>query len=583
MTGPKTWTILAAVAVMAMTMAAYVPAMGGGFVWDDDSYVTANAVLRAGDGLQRIWLDRTATPQYYPLVFSTFWAEYRLWELSPLGYHLVNAVLHGLGAVLLWLVLRRLSVPGAWAAAAIFALHPVQVESVAWITERKNVLSGVFYLGAGLAYLRFCGLGASPAGGLRDWRFYPPALLLFACALLSKSVTCSLPAAILLVVWWKRGSLGWRDVVPLVPMFVLGAALAANTVWMERHHVGAAGPEWALPFAHRWLIAGRAVWFYAAKLLWPAQLTFIYPRWEVDAGCWWQWGFPVSAGAVVAALWLARHRLGRGPLVAVLFFGGTLVPALGFIDIFPFRYSFVADHFQYLASAGLIALPVALAATVLGWAGRSSPAGVESGGAWSARKLVGVVLTGGAFGVLGVLTWNQGQAYRAPDALWRDTLAKNPSAWIAHAHLARSCEERGQVRQALDHYARAVALAPGSVEVRGGLGVLLLRLGRVAEAVEHLVEAKRLRPDLAAVRHNLAGARVRQGRVDEAMAELGEALRLEPSPDRHFLLGNLLSRQGRLEEAIAEYRAALRMAPNHGGAARGLTAATAKRAEAGGS
>ncbi len=144
-----------------------------------------------------------------------------------------------------------------------------------------------------------------------------------------------------------------------LPFFVAGAALALVTSWLERTHVGASGPDWALSVLDRCLIAGRALWFYAGKLLWPANLTFIYPRWQVDPGVWWQWLFPLMAVAMVTILWSLRERIGRGPLVAVLFFAGTLFPALGFANVYPMRYSFVADHFQYLASAGLIALAAA--------------------------------------------------------------------------------------------------------------------------------------------------------------------------------------------------------------------------------
>ena len=240
------------------------PALRGGFTWDDDAYVTNNITLRSAPGLSRIWGQLTATPQYYPLVFTSFWLEYHLWGLNPLGYHIVNVLLHTLAAMLLWRVLVRLQVPGAWLAAGIFALHPVAVESVAWVTERKNVLSAVFYFAAALAYLRWQERETSDRGANAH---YFLSLTLFICALFSKTVTASLPAALLLVMWWKRGRVAGRDVRPLVPFFVAGAALALVTAWLERTHVGASGPDWALSFLDRCLIAGRALWFYAGKLL----------------------------------------------------------------------------------------------------------------------------------------------------------------------------------------------------------------------------------------------------------------------------------------------------------------------------
>jgi hypothetical protein len=263
---------------------AYLPATRGDFIWDDDAYVQNNETLRSGDGLRRIWLEIGATDQYYPLVHTTFWLEYRVWQLSPAGYRGVNILLHVVSVVLLWRLLRRLSVPGAWVAAALFGLHPVHVESVAWITERKNVLSGVFYLAAAFLYLRSAlptgdrpgdrpprrGVAGEGAGGGVPRPVYVASLLLFACALLSKTVTASLPAALLLVLWWKRGRIGWGDARSLLPFFALGVALGSITIWMERHEVGAVGPEWDLSPVERLLIAGRALWFTPSPSSIPA-------------------------------------------------------------------------------------------------------------------------------------------------------------------------------------------------------------------------------------------------------------------------------------------------------------------------
>ncbi|MHC4081279.1 MAG: hypothetical protein ACYSU2_08170, partial [Planctomycetota bacterium] len=299
--------VSAAALLVLMTLAAYWPATSCGYIWDDDDYVHQNVLLRSTGGLGEIWLDVGATPQYYPLVHTSYWLEYRLWEDDPRGYHVVNILLHALGAVLLWRVLKRLGVPGAWVAAAVFALHPVHVESVAWITERKNVLSGVFYLGSALLYLRF----TLRTGEDRPSRWlYAGALALFVCALLSKTVACSLPAALLLVLWWKRGHIGWQDARLLAPFFALGVAFGLLTIWMEVHRVGAEGATWNLTFIDRCLIAGRALGFYAGKLIWPWPLMFVYPRWQINASAWWQYTFPAAAAAVVVGLWLARNRIG---------------------------------------------------------------------------------------------------------------------------------------------------------------------------------------------------------------------------------------------------------------------------------
>ena len=426
--------------IVLLVFLAYLPALHGGFIWDDDFYVTNNPTLHDLGGLQRIWFKVGAVPQYYPMVHTTFWLEYHLWGLNPVGYHLINVLLHATAAILLWQVLLHLQIPGAWLAAVLFALHPVCVESVAWITERKNVLSAVFYFAAALAYLRFVAL-EEPGGPNRlRWYWYLGALVLFMAALLSKTVTCSLPAALLLVCWWKKGRVQRGDILPLLPFFVLGVGLGLMTAWIEKYHVGAQGAEWSLTFGERCLIAGRALWFYAGKLVWPVHLTFIYPRWKIEPEVWWQWLFPIAAVGVVAGLWLARRRIGKGPLVAVLFFAGTLGPALGFVNVYPMRYSFVADHFQYLASVGLITLCAAGLARIP----RIIPATL-------------VVL-------LGALTWQQAGIYRNLETLWRDTLAKNPDCWMAHNNLGHLLSNQGRIDEAMEHYHKAIQINPNHYE-----------------------------------------------------------------------------------------------------------------------
>ncbi|HKX46428.1 MAG TPA: O-GlcNAc transferase, partial [Planctomycetota bacterium] len=326
--------------LIVATCVAYLPALQGGFVWDDRLFIVDNPLLGHLDGLRRIWLDPGgAIAQYYPLTVSSFWLEHRFFRLDPSGYHAVNILLHVANALLVRLLFRRLALPGAELAALVFALHPVHVESVAWISERKNLLSGLLYLSAGLAYLRFRGL--CDERGHERFPFYFLALLLFAGALLAKTVTASLPAAILLVLWWKEGRLGARDVALLLPFFVLGIAAGLNTARMERVHVGASGADWDYTWIERVLISSRALCFYPAKLIWPSPLAFSYPRFAIDPSAVASYLYGVALAAVAALLFFGRARIGRGPLVALLFFAGTLFPALGFVDVYPMRFSFV--------------------------------------------------------------------------------------------------------------------------------------------------------------------------------------------------------------------------------------------------
>jgi hypothetical protein len=335
---------LPGIALFLLAFGTYVPSMTNGFIWDDPQYVIDNPTLKSADGLWSIWTDTQATPQYYPLVHTTFWVEARLWgtQKAP-GFHVDNILLHALAAVLLWRALASIDVAAPWFAAAIFAVHPVMVESVTWVTERKNVLSIVFYLLAFHAYCRSGLLTMNEAPdvhpGLRENKWYLASLVLFLFALLSKTVTCSLPAAILLVIWWKRGTLSWADVKPLLPMFLIGAVLSGLTGHLEHTQVGARGPDFDWSVVDRCLIAGHAVCFYAFKLIWPHPLMFMYPRWDLHADRAWQFIYPVVVASVLISLWAGRRWIGRGPLTAMLFFIGTLTPALGFVNVYPMRSS----------------------------------------------------------------------------------------------------------------------------------------------------------------------------------------------------------------------------------------------------
>lgn len=534
----------------ALVLTAYWPALDAGFVWDDDDYVVENTTLRSVDGLRRIWLDFEATPQYYPMVHSTFWVEYQLWQLNPTGYHLVNILLHALAAVLVWRVLAQLGLPGPWLAAAIFAVHPVHVESVGWITERKNVLSAVFYLTSLLAYLRAAGIGTGSVDEHSSRRSYALSLAAFACALLSKTVSGSLPAVILLLLWWRNGGITRRDLRLVLPYLLLAAAFGVLTVQLETQHVGAVGWEWDLSFVDRVLVAGRALWFYAAKLLWPDPLIFNYPRWKIDAGSWQAFLYPVSALALVATLFLARGRIGRGPVVAVLIFAGTLFPALGFFDLYPMRYSFVADHFQYLASLGLIA-PFAVVAARLGdrvAAGRGAPA-----------RVVALLL----LGTLATLTWNQARAYRDLETLWRDTLAKNPDSWLAHDNLGILLQQSGRLEEAIGHFRDALRIEPRHHEGYNNLGSAMRARGDLDEALRQLRRSLEVEPDYIPAHNNLGLTHHDRGEYDDATRSFENALRIDPSfTAAHTNLGITLAAQGRLEEAALHHRAALRLDPD---------------------
>ncbi|MGD1020993.1 MAG: tetratricopeptide repeat protein, partial [Verrucomicrobiia bacterium] len=467
-------------------------------------------------------------------------------------YHVENVLLHAASAVLFWQLLRRLETPGAWLAGAIFALHPVMVESAGWITERKNVLSLVFYLGALLAYGRFDSFWKedNSASPVRHWGAYGLAVLLCLGALLAKTTAFSLPAIIVLIGWWKRGRVRWReDVVPTLPMFAMAIGLCLLTGWLEKTHVGAQGADFALTFPQRCLIAGRATWFYIGKLLWPVNLCFVYPRWQPDAGSWREWLYPVAAVGALIGLWLARRWMGRGPVTAAFFFVGTLFPLLGFFNAYGMRYSFVWDHWVYLPSLGLIALAAALA----------TRAAVVLRAPRVFHGVAAVVLV-----VLGTLTWRQTHVYQNLETLWRDTLAKNPQCWMAHGNLGTLLLQEGKVSDAIGQFEQAVQIKPDDAEAHNNLGGVLLQMGRPGEAFVHAEQAIRIQPDLEGAHVNLGNALLQLGKIHEAISQYEEALRIRPDfAEAHYNLANALLRVRNVTDAITHYQQALRIKPDY--------------------
>ncbi len=537
------WDLGAFAFLLCATVVAYLPALTGSFLWDDASHVT-RPDLQSLHGLWRIWFHLGATQQYYPLLHTAFWFEHAIWGDAVLGYHLVNVALHAAAAYLVVRIVRRLGLPGAWLAGICFALHPISVEAVAWISEQKSTLSAVFYLGAALVYLKF-DESRRPA---RYWL----ASGLFVLALLSKTVTATLPAALLVVLWWRRGRLDWkRDVRPLLPWFVIGVSAGLFTAWVEKTFIGASGADFTLTPVQRVLLAGRAIWFYAAKLVWPANLTFLYPRWNLDAGEWWQYLFPAGIVAVGIGLWrLARHN--RGPLAAFLIFAGTLFPALGFFNVYPFRYSYVADHFAYLASLGIL-VPVASAVAI----GAAKFSAGKAG-----RLAVPAILVA----ALGLITWQQAGIYQDDETLYRATIARNPDAWLAHDNLGNiPFQIPGRRDEAVAHFQAALRANPNYWEAHLSLGNALLEMpGRLDDAIAQYQTAVHLAPASVRTHTNLGNAFLQAGRTGEAIAQFETALRIEPaSAAAHSDLANALTRiPGRLPDAIAEYQAALRANPD---------------------
>jgi protein O-mannosyl-transferase len=519
--------------IFVAALLAYWPALRGHMIWDDGAYLT-RAELQSGHGLWRIWTELGVTEQYYPLLHSAFWVEHRIWGDATLGYHLLNVGLHAACACLLALILRRLAVPGAWFAGLLFALHPVSVESVAWITEQKNTLSTLFYLLSMLAYLRF--------DRERGPRWYGLAAGLFVLALLTKTVTATLPAALLVIFWWQRGRLSWRrDILPLGPWLALGAAGGLFSGWVERTYIiGVHGEVYGLSLVQRTLVAGRAACFYLGKLLWPGNILFTYPHWTVDASAGWQYLYPLGMAALVAGLWALRRR-SRAPLAALLFFLGSLLPTLGFLSVYAFIFSYVADHWQYLPSLGVIALAAA------GWA------------RWTRSSPVVAILVAG---ILGALTWRQSRYYRDAPTLYRATLERNPAAWRIREDGAEIMVAQGRLEEAAEQFRQVLGANPDYAEARNHLGDIYLKEGKIPEAIAQFQETVRLRPDATDAHVNLGTALSQTGNFTAAVTQFNDALGIEPgSAMIHNNLGNALSQLRRGPEAIAQYEEAVRLSP----------------------
>jgi tetratricopeptide (TPR) repeat protein len=559
-------SLMPALALVVMTLAAYTPVLSAGYIWDDDLYVTANASLRTAQGLYDIWFRLGSTTMYVPVVFTTLWAQYQLWGLDPVGYHAVTLGFHLASVLLLWRFLRKLDVGGAWLAAALFAVHPVMVESVAWITELKNGQSALLGLLALLAYLRSRPLDGTALPDARTERkWYTIALLFFTLALLSKPVVVTLPPALLVIVWWKRGHVPRRDLVAVAPMLALGLAAGLLAVYVEHHFGGAVGSAWRLPALERVLVAGRALWFYAVTLAWPVDLVSVYPRWQVDRGTWWQYLFPLGAVLVTVALWRWRDRLGRGPLAAVLCFGVLVSPLVGTFNVAYHLYSFVADHFQYHAAPALLVLFAAGVARLRARGGRSLARAVDV--ACAALLLA-----------LATLTNLHARTFHDEKTRCLSTIETNPGAWSALYNLGVQLKAEGKPREALHWYAEALKVTPDNPEVLNNAGMAHSSLGETAEAIRYFREAVRLAPAYALARLNLAAALAGAGDRESAIREYGETLRVKPDyAEAHASLAKVLAADGRTDEAIRAFREALRLRPDDADAHHNL-AVTLERA-----
>jgi predicted negative regulator of RcsB-dependent stress response len=531
---PEIWGAVLMVLAVFLT---YLPALPGGFIWDDNDHLTENPCIVGPLGFKGIWT--TSAAVYYPLVLTSFWVQHALWGFHPLLYHLVNVAVHAACVLLLWRLLQHLNVPGAWLGAALWGMHPVQVESVAWITELKNTQSCLFFLLSVYFFLKWRTAGTDQPSRPNE-RYYALSLLCAVLAILSKASTVMLPVVIGLCWWWVDKKWQWRNLPRLAPFFLISTAAGLWTIWEQKFHSGALGPEWTQSWPERLVVAGQVVWFYLGKLLWPHPLIFIYPRWDLNAQSVTAFLPFAAVGMVLFLLWCYRDGFAGAVFFAFAYFVIQLFPVMDFFNVYFFRYSFVGDHFQYLASMG----PMALAGAFL-WRVSESFTGIVG---WAKNLCRAAPVM-----VLAALAGRHCHVFHDNETLWRDTLAKNPACGLAHTDLGWLLTAQG----------KALRLNPDNEDAHYDYGNMLVKAGRPAEAVAQYQQALQLKPADPEVWNNLGVVLYQEHRATEAIACFHQALRYRPDfSDAHFNLGNALFVEHKFAEAVAEYREALRLKPD---------------------
>jgi len=523
--------------------------------------------------------------------------EHALWGLAPLPYHLVNVLMHGACVVVLWRVLRSLQMPGAWLGAALWALHPVEVESVAWITETKNTESGFFFLLSIFFFLKRLDVDGPGARITRGWS-YVLTMLFAALAMASKSSTVILPVVLGLCAWWQEGRWHGRNLASVGPIFLLSLAVGALSLWTQGLQLATdTDPRWDRPWPERLVEAGCVVWFYLGKLVWPHPLIIIYPRWEIDAGQGLSYLPLIAVFVVLLILWVFRKSWARPWFFTFAFFLTALFPVLGLVNLIWFLNSFVADHLQYLASMGPLALAGVGIAKLAEFALPAKP--------WLRAGVCGALLV-----IPAGMSWQRGWAFENLETLCTDTLAKNPTSWVAHNSLGVALSEKGrgdeamaqfqkaleinphfaethnnlgnallqsgQVDDAMAEYQKTLAISPENVDAHNNLGWALLQKKEVDEAISECRKALALNPNFADAHGNLGIAFSLKGQADDAEAEFRQALALKPDdPKIHYNLGNILLAKGQVDEAISEFQETLQLNPSDANAQRKLAKAQA--------
>lgn len=535
------------VALVIATFTAHFPATQAGYIWDDNISLYENLLVRAPNGLYKFWFT-TQTPDYWPLSSTIFWLEWQIWGNNPKPYHVTNIALHALSAVVLWRVLIRLGLSGlgGFLGGLLFAIHPVTVESVAWISERKNVLSMTLYLLSILTYLRFTDQGR------RTW--YILALLAATAALLAKTSVVALPAVLLLLVWWRQNRITRRDIVRTTPFFMISLAFGLTTVWFQSHNAISSDVVRPEGLCSRIATVGWTAWFYLYKTAAPINLTMVYPRWNIDGRNVLSFVPLILLVACFLVLWYGRKSWGRAPLAALASFVIVLAPVLGLLEMSYCRYSLAADHLQYPGMPGPMALAGSTMATAWSWTRRKNIRGLAGGIA----ALCGIMVL-----TLAVFTWRQAAVYSDTETLWRDTLRKNPSAWPAYNDLGLALLNRGRADEAIKYFNQALRLKPDYVAALYNRGNAYDDLNDSARAIPDYTRVIELQPKYSMAYNNRGIAYGVMGDRTREIQDYTQAIELKTdNAMAYYNRGYAYENLGDHKRAIQDYTQAIEHRPD---------------------
>ena len=520
------------------------PAIQGEWLFDDIPGVLYNSTLHTSRGLWAIWFAPRGA-DFFPLKDTVQWLQWHLWGKSVPGYHLTNVALHLASALLVWRLLGRLGVRLAWLGGLLFAIHPVAVESVAWMSELKNTLSLPFLLMAMLAYLHYDTHG--------DRISYLRSVAAFLAALLSKTSVVMFPVVILLHAWWRHGRIRRVDVKGSAVFFGLSLVLGSVTMLFQHNLPPGSDPIEVPDPISRLLCAGLMTVFYLSKFFWPAHLTVVYFRWDIPAAT--PWEIFSWALLLLSLGWLGTRRQpwSRHALFGFLFFLINLVPVLGFTGTIWMRYAWVADHFLYLPMIGLVGLVAAGAGNLYD---RYVPA----------RRYLAVAAAV-IVAALAVQSHAHAQLFGKSLLLWRQNLRENPASWLGYNNLAVALAADGEPVEAIRQLQRGLWVRPAEGLSYFNWGNALLQMGHVPDALKAYRMALALRPDNALFHNQMGNVLVQAGQWDQGMEQYRLALQVNADDvQAHSNLADVFIQTGRMTEAIEQARQAIHLDPDYSNA-----------------